>query len=56
MENTKAKSNKPKKLRILCLHGFNITAEIYKIQLSNYIKAYEHIAEFVFLDGNYHAW
>ena len=45
-----------KKLRILCMHGYNITSEIYRMQLQNFIKTYEHIAEFVFLDGNYHSW
>ena len=50
------KSTQPKKLRILCMHGYNITSEIYKVLLRNFIKTYEDIAEFVFIDANYHAW
>lgn len=49
-------TKKDKKLRILCMHGYNITSEIFRMQLSNFIKTYEHIADFVFLEGNYHSW
>ena len=43
-------------MRILCLHGVNNTSEIFKFQLTNFIKSYEHIAEFDFLDGPFACW
>ena len=49
-------AHQPKKLRILCLHGVNNTSEIFKYQLTNFIKTYENIAEFDFLDAPYACW
>ena len=43
-------------MRILCIHGVNNTSEIFEHQLKNFIKTYEHIAEFVFIDGPYACW
>ena len=41
----------PKKLRILCLHGYNNNEPIMKFQMQNFIQTYSSIAEFTFLDG-----
>ena len=38
------------------MHGVNNTSEVFKFQLQNFIKSYEHIAEFEFLDGPYACW
>ena len=39
------------KLKLLCLHGYNNTSEIMQFQMKNFIKSYEHIADFTFIDG-----
>ena len=49
-------AHQPKKLRILCLHGVNCTSEIFKYQLANFIKTYENIADFDFLDAPFACW
>lgn len=40
-----------RKLRVLCLHGFNNTSEIFKYQLQYYLETYSTVIDFVFLDG-----
>jgi len=40
-----------KKLKILCLHGYNNTPEIFKFQLRYFIESYSKYADFIFLDG-----
>ena len=40
-----------KKLRILCLHGYNNNAEILKFQMRNFIETFGDLVEFDFLDG-----
>ena len=42
-----------RKLRVLCLHGWNNTSEIFRFQLQYYIETYSSVVEFVFLDGPY---
>ena len=41
------------KLNILCLHGYNNTADIFKYQLRNYTSKYDSLVDFHFLDGPY---
>ena len=41
----------PKKLRILCLHGYNNKGEIMMFQMQNFINTFSDICEFSFLDG-----
>ena len=40
-----------RKLRILCLHGYNNNEPIMKFQMHNFIQTFAQIAEFTFLDG-----
>ena len=40
-----------KKLRILCLHGFNTTKAIMKFQMANFTQAFDSICEFVFIEA-----
>ena len=40
-----------KKLRILCLHGYNNNAAILKFQMRNFIETFGEFVEFGFLDG-----
>jgi len=40
-----------RKLRILCLHGYNNTREIMMFQMQNFINTFGEICEFDFLDG-----
>jgi len=42
---------RPRKLRILCLHGYNNTGEIMKFQMKNFIETFGDLCEFTFLDG-----
>ena len=44
-------STAPKKLRILCLHGWNNTSEIMMFQMQDFINTTSDLCEFVFLDG-----
>ena len=41
----------PRKLRILCFHGYNNTSEIMMFQMQDFINTMSDICEFVFLDG-----
>lgn len=40
-----------KKLRILCLHGYNNTSEIMMFQMQNFINTFGELCEFYYLDG-----
>ena len=40
-----------RKLRVLCLHGWNNTSEIFKYQIQYYIETYSTVIDFIFLDG-----
>lgn len=40
-----------RKLRILCLHGYNNTAEIMMYQMQNFINTMGELCEFTFLEG-----
>ena len=40
-----------KKLRILCLHGFNTTKAIMKFQMANFTQAFDSICEFEFIEA-----
>ena len=55
MKTSKIGSNQkpsaPKKLRILCLHGYNNTALIMMYQMQNFINTMGDICEFTFIDG-----
>ena len=50
VENTRA-STVPKKLRILCFHGYNNSAAILEWHMKNFISTTGHLCEFIFLDG-----
>ena len=39
------------KLKVLCLHGYNNTGDIFESQLSSFIAAYSNLIEFHYLDG-----
>ncbi|KAF3793240.1 Rhodanese-like domain-containing protein 6 [Nymphaea thermarum] len=41
----------PRKLRILCLHGFRQNASGFKGRLGSFMKKLKHLAEFVFVDA-----
>ena len=41
----------PKKLRILCLHGYNNTTDIMMFQMQNFINTLGDLCEFTFLEG-----
>ena len=41
----------PRKLRILCLHGYNNTGEIMMYQMQNMINTLGDLCEFIFIDG-----
>ena len=49
-EQTQAKTQ-PRKLRILCLHGYNNTSEIMMFQMQNFINTMSDLCEFTFIDG-----
>ena len=40
-----------KKLKILCLHGYNNTNEIMMFQMQNFINTFGEICEFNFIEG-----
>ena len=40
-----------RKLRILCLHGWNNTGNILMYQMQNFINTFGDLCEFTFLDG-----
>lgn len=41
----------PRKLKILCLHGFRQNASSFKGRTASLTKKLKHIAEFIFVDG-----
>ena len=43
----------PRKLRILCLHGYNTNIEIMKYQLANFTDTFDSLCEFTFIQGIY---
>lgn len=46
-----SQSGVPKKLRILCLHGYNNTSEIMMYQMQNFINTMGELCEFSFIEG-----
>ena len=40
-----------KKLRILCLHGYNNNSEIMMYQMQNFINTTSELCEFTFIEG-----
>lgn len=53
MAQTGNVNSPPKKLRILCLHGYNTNIEIMKYQVKNFEKTFEGLCEFTFIQGIY---
>ena len=47
--------SEPRKLRILCLHGYNNTSEIMMYQMQNFINTMGDLCEFSFIDGDRNA-
>ena len=43
----------PKKLRILCLHGYNNTIEIMRYQMVNFAKTFDDLCEFTYIQGTW---
>ena len=41
----------PKKLRVLCLHGFNTSVGIMRFQMVNFMLTFGDICEFTFIEG-----
>ena len=41
----------PRKLRILCLHGYNNNCEIMMFQMQNFINTMGELCEFSFIEG-----
>ena len=44
-------SNEPKKLRILCFHGYADSADILRYLMRNVMTTFDTICEFEFIDG-----
>ena len=40
-----------KKLRILCFHGYNNTAEIMEFQMKNFVSTTAALCEYTFIEG-----
>ena len=47
----KATATPPRKLRILCLHGYNNTGQIMMHQMQDFINTMGELCEFSFIDG-----
>ena len=47
----KVMDSEPRKLRILCLHGYNNTCEIMMYQMQNFINTMSDLVEFSFIEG-----
>ena len=45
------KSSEPRKLRILCLHGYNNNCEIMMFQMQNFINTMGELCDFSFVEG-----
>ncbi len=43
--------NKPRKLKMLCIHGYNNNAEVLRDMLKDVIKLFDPVMEFTFVDG-----
>ena len=43
--------SRPRKLRVLCLHGFNTTGDIMRFQMENIISTFESLIDFEFIDA-----
>ena len=41
----------PRKLRVLCLHGYNNTNEILMYQMQNFINTMGELVDFSFIEG-----
>ena len=46
-------STAPKKLKILCFHGFNNNKETFEFMTQAFREKFGHLAEFVILDGTF---
>ena len=46
-----SENQEPKKLRILCLHGYNNNCEIMMYQMQNFINTMSDLCEFTFIEG-----
>jgi len=44
-------SSEPRKLRILCLHGYNNNSEIMMFQMQNFINTMGELCDFSFAEG-----
>ena len=44
-------AREPRKLRILCLHGYNNTSEIMMYQMQNFINTMSDLCEFSYIQG-----
>lgn len=51
IEHEQLTNKTPKKLRILCLHGFRQNASSFKGRTASFVKKLKNIAEFVYIDA-----
>mmetsp|Transcript_15854 Transcript_15854/g.15268 ORF Transcript_15854/g.15268 Transcript_15854/m.15268 type:complete len:80 (+) Transcript_15854:3-242(+) len=49
--DSKEKTSKSRKLKVLCLHGYNNTGDIFKFQLKPFMNSFSEVLEFHFLDA-----
>lgn len=45
-----------KKLRVLCLHGYNTNSTVMHYQSRSFRQRYEHLIDFDFIDAPNHCW